>query len=91
MYEQHAVSCTVNPCTNSRSVCGPKHLCVVHPDTKMVEDVQSEQCQKLLGSKWHLCKDKEGSALTECLDVIDAATARDEDEGCRAARDLLDG
>jgi hypothetical protein len=64
---------------------------VVHPDTRKVEDVHSEECQKLLHDKWSLCKGKEGTALAECEDVIDAATARDDDAACSAARaSLLD-
>ena len=52
MQGQRAVSCAVNPCTNHRSVCSPEHVCVVHPDTKMVEDLKSEECQKLQHFLW---------------------------------------
>jgi hypothetical protein len=37
-----AVACTRNPCTNVRSVCGAQGWCVVHPDTKNIDDVHSE-------------------------------------------------
>ncbi len=88
-----SVACTHNPCTSARSVCSPQNVCVVHPDTRKVEDVHSEECQKLLTDKWGLlCKGKEGDALTKCEDVIDAATARDDGAACSAARaSVLDG
>jgi hypothetical protein len=87
MREPGAVACTRNPCTNSRSVCNPQHLCVVHPDTKNIDDVHAEECLKLLRDKWGLlCKGKDGSALTACENTIDAATARDDNAACKAAR-----
>jgi len=62
-------------------------VCAVHPDTRKVEDVHSEECQKLLRDKWGLlCKGKEGTALAKCEDVIDAATVRDDNDACSAAR-----
>jgi hypothetical protein len=84
-----SLSCTVNPCTNSRSICGPKGLCIVHPDTTMTEKLRAEACIKLIRDKWHFCKDKKGDALTACENILDAATARDDASGCEAARARL--
>lgn len=85
-----AVACYRNPCTNARSVCGAQGWCVVHPDTRFVEDVHSQECQKLLRDKWGvLCKGKDGSALMKCQNIIDAATAHDDNDGCKAARTRL--
>jgi len=63
---------------------------VVHPDTKSSDDVHAEACQRLLRDKWgSLCKGKRGSELTACEDTVDAATARDDDANCKAARASL--
>ena len=85
-----SLSCALNPCTNSRSICGPKGLCIVHPDTAMRERLKSEACVELMRDKWHLlCKGKTGEAATACEDIVDAATAKDDAAGCEAARAKL--
>ncbi len=85
-----SVSCTVNPCTNSRSICGPQGLCIIHPNTAMAESLQSVECRNLIRDKWRLlCKGKTGEAATACEDIVDAATAKDDAAGCEAARDRL--
>ena len=91
MKDSHfGLSCAVNPCTNSRSVCSAEGFCAVHPDTRFAEKLRSEECQRLLRDKWgFLCKVKEGGALTACQDIVDAATARDDDDACKAARARL--
>jgi hypothetical protein len=54
----------------------------VHPDTRFYEDLKSVECQKLSRDKWaSLCKDKTGSARIECENIVDGATARDDDAG----------
>ena len=45
------------------------------------------EMRRLFHDKWAvLCRDKVGRALTECEDIVDAATARDDNAGCKAAR-----